>query len=354
MVPTDDFDAIEQPQPMTANPNSTDGQESRRSSGRISGSRRGLLTSSALLGAGLGVFGAATPAAGDDHDAEGEEMDAQATVAFEDQTTGGTWVNVASATLSEGGFVTIHDSSLLDGDVFGSVIGVSDVLEPGDHEGIVVHLFEGVPGREFDREMVDDGETLIAMPHFDSNDSGEYDFITSEGEDDGPYVDENGDPVVDDAMIAVDEDEMDDAHAFSLQEIVENPEHYYVDIHTEENPEGAVRGQLHGEAGQTEFTVELGPDEVVDGGTEGGTGTAELVLDPDEEVICFDISVCQITPPYESPANTGTHIHEAEKGETGPPVVVFPDPQPRDHDMDERRTSSGCLPGELAFQTGVE
>ncbi|TYL39399.1 hypothetical protein CV102_07550 [Natronococcus pandeyae] len=133
-----------------------------------------------------------------------------ATVSFEDQTTGGTWVNVASTTLSEGGFVTIHDASLLEGAVFDSVVGVSEALEAGDHEGVVVDLFEGVPGADFDREMVDDGETLIAMPHFDSNDNGTYDFLTSEGEEDGPYVDEEGEPVVDDAVVSVDHDEMDD------------------------------------------------------------------------------------------------------------------------------------------------
>lgn len=344
-------------QTMTNDPNPTNGQDSRRPPKGPSGSRRGLLAASALIGAGLGASGTTTSVAANEHDADDgdhEGMNGEATVSFEDQATGGTWVNVASATLSEGGFMTIHDSSLLDGNVFGSVIGVSDVLEPGDHEGIVVQLFEGVPGQEFDREMIDDGETLIAMPHFDSNESGEYEFITTEGEEDGPYVDEDGDPIVDDAMITVDDDEMDDTHGFSLQEIVDNPENYYVDIHTEDNPEGAARGQLRGEPGQTEFAVELGSDEVVDGGTESATGTAELVLDPNEEVICFHISVCRVTPPYESPANTATHIHEAEEGEAGPPVVVFPDPRPRDPNADGRRSSSGCLPGELAFETGVE
>ncbi|XVH33512.1 DUF7282 domain-containing protein (plasmid) [Haloferacaceae archaeon DSL9] len=165
-------------------------------------SRRTFLGTSALLGAGvLGAF--SSYASADHEDDDGGDDDSMATVALDDQTTGGTWVNVASATLPDGGFVAIHDSSLLDGEVFGSVVGVSDALDAGDHEGIVVDLFEGVPGQEFDQEVLEDGEALIAMPHFDSDDNGEYDFIASEGEEDGPYVDEEGNPVVDDACVRV-------------------------------------------------------------------------------------------------------------------------------------------------------
>lgn len=144
---------------------------------------------------------------------------------------------------------------------------------------------------------------------------------------------------------------------FSLQEIIDDPEGYYVDIHTEAFPQGSVRGQLEGEPGTTEFTVQGDPEQVPDeegGGNPEASATFDLVLDPDDEVICFDICARGVTPPYESPANTATHIHEGNPGEVGPPVVVFPDPQPRNPEFDGSRTSSGCLPAELAFQTGVE
>ncbi len=150
-----------------------------------------------------------------------------------------------------------------------------------------------------------------------------------------------------------DEEEMDDEE-FSLQMIVDDPESYYVDIHTEAFPGGSVRGQLEGEPGTAEFTVRATPEEVPDeGGEPDATALFEFVLDPEDEVICFDVCARGVTPPYESPATTGTHIHVGEPGEVGPPVVVFPDPQPRDPDADGPRTSSGCLPGELAFVTGV-
>ncbi|WP_256391804.1 DUF4397 domain-containing protein [Natronoarchaeum rubrum] len=146
-----------------------------------------------------------------------EEDDETASVSFEDQESDGTSVEVASATLPEGGFVTIHDSTLLEGEVTGSVIGVSEYLDSGDQEDIVVDLYEGVPGAEFDDDELTEDETLIAMPHLDTNDNEEYDFVESEGEDDGPYT-EDGEPVIDDAEITVedgddeeDDDEDDDA-----------------------------------------------------------------------------------------------------------------------------------------------
>lgn len=115
-----------------------------------------------------------------------------ATVTLEDQSTDGMSVKVASVTMSEGGFVAIHDSRLLDGDALGSVVGVSDYLESGTHEGVTVKL----------DEAPDDGETLIAMPHLDTNGNQAYDFVTSEGSEDGPYTDSDG-AVTDDATVSV-------------------------------------------------------------------------------------------------------------------------------------------------------
>ncbi len=106
------------------------------------------------------------------------------------------------ATLSDGGFVTIHDSSLLDGKVFDSVIGVSDSLDAGMHEDIEISLYEGVPGGDFDMDMLDSDTTLIAMPHMDSDDNDTYDFVTSQGEADGPYT-MDGKAVIDDAKITL-------------------------------------------------------------------------------------------------------------------------------------------------------
>ncbi len=125
-----------------------------------------------------------------------------ADVCFRDQKSDGKSVWVNKATLSDGGFVTIHDASLLDGKVFDSVIGVSDALDAGMHEDIEISLYESVPGGDYEMSMLEEDTTLIAMPHFDSDGNGTYDFLTSEGEKDDPYT-MDGEAVVDDAVITL-------------------------------------------------------------------------------------------------------------------------------------------------------
>ncbi len=130
------------------------------------------------------------------------KMTDMAKVWFDNQRSDGTSVVVKKAELSDGGFVAIHDSSLLDGKVFDSVIGVSDKLDAGTHECISVDLYDGVPGGNYDMDKLDSDTTLIAMPHYDSNDNGTYDFLTSKGDADGPYT-KNKKPVVDKAKITL-------------------------------------------------------------------------------------------------------------------------------------------------------
>ncbi|MEF8869283.1 MAG: BGTF surface domain-containing protein, partial [Haloarculaceae archaeon] len=119
---------------------------------------------------------------------------ATASVTFENQTSMGDEVTVASATLSEGGFVTIHDATLQDGDVFGSVRGTSDYLDNGTSTDIVVTL----------DDPISETQTLIAMPHQDTNGNEAYDFVSSEGAQDGPYT-SGGEAVVDSAQVTYEE-----------------------------------------------------------------------------------------------------------------------------------------------------
>jgi PGF-CTERM protein len=119
-----------------------------------------------------------------------------AQVTFETQTTSNANVTVQSATLHDGGFVTIHDASLLEGAVFDSVRGTSEYLGPGTHENVTVSL-----------DSLEESTTLIAMPHHDTNDNQQYDFVTSEGAADGPYVAK--DIVVAPAMVNVSDMGMD-------------------------------------------------------------------------------------------------------------------------------------------------
>jgi len=117
---------------------------------------------------------------------------ATASVSISDQDSDGSEVTVDSAQLSEGGFVVIHDSSLLEGEVEGSVIGSSDYLEAGSHDDITVTL----------DEPMEENFTAIAMPHQDTNDNEAYDFPDA----DGPYT-QNGSAVTASANVTVSAEE---------------------------------------------------------------------------------------------------------------------------------------------------
>ena len=92
-------------------------------------------------------------------------------------------ITVDTAYLPEGGFVTIHDSTLNDDAVLDSVRGTSDYLEADTNLTDVE-----VP---LDDPYTEDG-TAIAMPHKDTNDNETYDFVTSNGTADGPYTTDAG------------------------------------------------------------------------------------------------------------------------------------------------------------------
>lgn len=102
------------------------------------------------------------------------------------------------------------------------------------------------------------------------------------------------------------------------------------------------------------YTVMATPDEVVspDGEPVGGeaeaTGTFTFMLNSDEEIICYNIELNGVTPPYMSMARTATHIHEGGTGISGPPRISFPDPA----GAGDVLTSSGCVQG--PFSTGLE
>ncbi|PSQ34404.1 PGF-CTERM sorting domain-containing protein [Halobacteriales archaeon SW_10_66_29] len=129
-----------------------------------------------------GMGGVATPASADEH---------EASVSFSGGTSGGATIVVDEVTLPEGGFVTIHDASLTDGNTFGSVAGTSTYLESGTHENVTVHLDDGI----------EDG-TFFAMAHQDTNDDRAYAFLSSNGGEDGPYT-AGGDIVMESAEVTV-------------------------------------------------------------------------------------------------------------------------------------------------------
>jgi len=119
-------------------------------------------------------------------------------VTFGPQETGGETVTVDSVTLADGGFVTVHDATLLDGEALGSVRGTSAYLGPGTHTDVEVALDEPLTGNA----------TLLAMPHYDTNGNEAYDFVTSEGARDGPYTAAGSAVVASAAVTAMDANAM--------------------------------------------------------------------------------------------------------------------------------------------------
>ncbi len=210
---------------------------------------------------------------------DGNETNETASVTFDDQESDGTTVTVQNVTVPEDGYVAIHNDSLLDGDAVGSVVGVSEYLEAGEYDNLTVELFD-VPGAEFNESELTENQTLIAMPHEETSGNETYDFVTSNGTEDGPFTDD-GEAVTDDANVTVvnetNETVTDDTNetpsvTFDDQEsdgttvTVQNvavPEDGYVAIHSDSLLDGETVGSVIGvseylEAGEYEdLTVEL-------------------------------------------------------------------------------------------------
>jgi PGF-CTERM protein len=174
------------------------------------------------------------------------EVSVTATVSVSDQP-GGETVVVDSVTLADGGFVTIHDGNLQDGDVFESVRGTSAYLGPGTHTDVEVTL----------DDPYEASGTAIAMPHRDTDGNEAYDFVRSSGGDDGPYTADGA--VVAAASVTVD-DGMDATDSGSEETEMDEGTETEMDEGTEtEMDEG------------TETEMDEGTE--TDDGTDGSTGT---------------------------------------------------------------------------------
>ncbi|WP_257297669.1 PGF-CTERM sorting domain-containing protein [Haloarchaeobius sp. FL176] len=178
---------------------------------------------------------AGVAAAGTDTTAESNH----ASVTFEAQTSGGHTVTVDEVTMAEGGFVTIHDASVTEGNVFGSVLGTSTYLEAGTHEDVTITL----------DDRVSEDATLVAMAHRDTDGDRSYSFVASNGETDGPYT-ADGSAVVDTAAITVSATvSMDDgvvANDTVVVDRVELSEGGFVTVHDATVTEGAVFESIRG------------------------------------------------------------------------------------------------------------
>ncbi|MGQ5517242.1 DUF7282 domain-containing protein [Halococcus saccharolyticus] len=104
-----------------------------------------------------------------------------ARLAVDDQTTTGETVRIRNVTLADGGYVVIHAPNASEAPVE-SVLGTSSYLENGTAENVTVTL--GQPLTE--------STDVVVMAHRDTNDNGVFDFVSSNGSEDGPYTSSSG------------------------------------------------------------------------------------------------------------------------------------------------------------------
>ncbi|MFD1562712.1 CARDB domain-containing protein [Haloarchaeobius amylolyticus] len=130
-----------------------------------------------------------------------DRIEGTASIDFPDQESDGEQVTIANVSLSEGGFVAVYDGVTVDADP-AAIVGVSEYLEPGNHQNVTIDL---------DEPLAASGP-LVAAVHLDTNDDEEFEYAESGGEEDVPYVTGAGAPVIDGAFVTV-TDEPDEATA---------------------------------------------------------------------------------------------------------------------------------------------
>lgn len=106
------------------------------------------------------------------------------------------------------------------------------------------------------------------------------------------------------------------------------------------------------------FNLVATPEKVINNDGQSAPGQAGAIgfynygINSELDIICYNITLMGVTGPYQSPATTATHIHEAAEGAAGPPRISFPNPEPADSGPEVVKRSSGCLTG--PFTTGIQ
>lgn len=153
---------------------------------------------------------------------EEEEAEREASVSISDQEVSGESVEVDEVSMSEGGFVSIHDRRRFDGEILGSIIGITDFLEAGSHSDVSVPFFtENAtapgPAEGQEEDGLTEAQPLIAIPHRDNDDSGEF----NEGDtayQNGPKTLESFPVVNDIATVTVEGDDEEERDAAAAEE----------------------------------------------------------------------------------------------------------------------------------------
>lgn len=154
---------------------------------RLVSRRKAISAGAAGLLSAVGLSGAVT--ASPNNTNVGTEH--AATIDIRNQRSDGTVVHTDSVTMVDGGFVSIHDRRRFKGEILGSIIGITESLEPGRHDDVPVELFTEAatapgPSKGQDEDGLTQTQPLLAIPHRNEN-GGAGD--TFDGGEDGAYRD---------------------------------------------------------------------------------------------------------------------------------------------------------------------
>lgn len=124
-----------------------------------------------------------------------------------------------------------------------------------------------------------------------------------------------------------------DTDTFRFADIIEDPDAFYVNVHSDAFPAGAIRGQLptggQGLLTADEFTVTLtgaaevddsGPAPTLGAGELGASADASVVVDYVAGEITWAVAYTGVTGPFDE--GPGFHIHAGGANENGP-IVAF-------------------------------
>src|SRR6185436_3088969 len=102
------------------------------------------------------------------------------------------------------------------------------------------------------------------------------------------------------------------------QRMLQNPNNFYVNVHTQQFPGGAVRGQLsYVSGGSITYAAELRPTNEVPPANSTAFGSAFVTLDPINDSITWEVNTSGI-------ANASlSHIHRNVAGVNGPVIIDF-------------------------------
>jgi hypothetical protein len=106
---------------------------------------------------------------------------------------------------------------------------------------------------------------------------------------------------------------------------------YYVNVHTSDFPDGAIRAGLSGPVANVLEANMLGSNEKPSAGDGDGNGFGAFVLRPDQSQLCYTLSASNIILPA-----TASHIHRGDGTVAGPVIIPFTAPN-------AQGTASACV-----------